>query len=367
MRAVTIFFLLILPYIFKCQCIINAAMGVYTACNNGQGCTSGCNLTAYSAYGPMCNGTSVSGNCFGSTSAGQQNMATSYVLPAGCTAVVNAEFKKRGGACTNSGMDGGDLIGINSNGASGTNAGTCGGGATASGVVAGGCQGSANADVTVTRTQTGGSLTLWGAANRSDEIITFTITLTGSCGTSCAGVLPIEVINYWTEKSDLGVEIKWLLATQRNVNYFTIEKSIDGVNYKLIGTQPAGHQSNGEKIQYAFLDTEYIPGLYYYRLNNVDYDGSKGDYKILVVNNAIDGLNIWVENNQAKSTIHLSENLKRAKLQLVSVAGTLIKTFSDNEISTGLLLIDKEQIAKGLYLLKSVSGEYILNPKVVVY
>ncbi|MBK8369664.1 MAG: hypothetical protein IPL10_20440 [Bacteroidetes bacterium] len=67
---------------------------------------------------------------------GQQLQGIVFNIPSGCTMSVTVEFKTRGGACSNSGMDNGDYLKINGTTYTGTG----------------------NADITQSISQTGGSI-----------------------------------------------------------------------------------------------------------------------------------------------------------------------------------------------------------------
>ncbi|GIV27963.1 MAG: hypothetical protein KatS3mg027_1777 [Bacteroidia bacterium] len=130
-----ILFLGTLMNVFTQNVCITGGMSIYNECNNGQGCTGGCDLTEFSWFGAMCNCTSFSGNCFGASgSGGQQQKSTIITIPAGCSSTLSASFRQRCNSngcnncgtncsnnatncssttgCGNSGLDGGDNFSI---------------------------------------------------------------------------------------------------------------------------------------------------------------------------------------------------------------------------------------------------------------
>ncbi len=350
-------------------CNLSGGMGIYTACNNGQGCTGGCNLAAtFTGFGPMCNGTANNGNCFSSSSGGHQPMSTSFSLPAGCTAVVTAEFMKRGGTCPNSGMDGSDILGINSAAVFGTNVGNCGNGTSTPGVNAPGCLGSANADVNCTLTQTGGTIFIWGQSNRSDEIITYTINLSGTCGPSCNGVLPISLKDFYAEPLEDKVLLKWNVASEKNVEYYLLEKSTDGIVFLPLSTVYSLANVSGEN-NLSYFNYDYAPakGINYYRLKNVDKDGSTDTHKTIAINFKNTAASaIWV--NQTAEAIKIGyEKMPMSKtVTIYDITGRIVKETSLNSDAPAMIEISKTEFVKGIYLISGSDPQDAFSQKLII-
>ncbi|MBI2721908.1 MAG: T9SS type A sorting domain-containing protein [Bacteroidetes bacterium] len=333
-------------------CTLSGGMGIYSACNNGQGCTSGCDLsTTYGGFGPMCNGTVNNGNCFGSASGGHQTMSTAFTLPAGCTGVITAEFKKRGGSCTNSGMDANDKLGINNMNVYGTNTGNCGNGTSTPGITLAGCLGSANADVSCSLTQTGGTILIWGSANRSDEIVTYTISLSGSCGASCSGVLPIKLTDFSGVENDGSILLKWNVSTETDVSYYQLEKSRDGINFIPFQTIQSIAGSSGN-TNLSYFGTDFTPekGINYYKLLNVNLDGTKNESKIIsVLYDFKSGDQLFLNVSAELVNIILGNNAPIEDIIIRDMSGRIVKILK-NDTSDKVLSFNKSELANGLYL-----------------
>lgn len=88
--------------------------------------------------------------------------------------------------------------------------------------------------------------------------------------------LPVELLYFEGMEYPSFNCLKWSTASEHNSDYFKIERSIDGVEWKTIGTKTASGNSN-TKIDYSFIDSFDDFVINYYRLVQVDYDGQ---YKI---------------------------------------------------------------------------------------
>ncbi len=86
--------------------------------------------------------------------------------------------------------------------------------------------------------------------------------------------LPIELVFFKAEVSLLGsVQFLWQTASETNNDYFTIERSIDGMKWISVDRIP-GAGNSFEIINYSFEDIKPFGGRSYYRLKQTDYDGA---------------------------------------------------------------------------------------------
>jgi hypothetical protein len=84
--------------------------------------------------------------------------------------------------------------------------------------------------------------------------------------------LPVELTAFTAKKQGNNIQLNWATASEENNDFFTIEKSLDGENFKAIGTK-AGAGNSLEAKEYSFIDTKPANGANYYRLKQTDFDG----------------------------------------------------------------------------------------------
>ena len=77
--------------------------------------------------------------------------------------------------------------------------------------------------------------------------------------------LPVSLIDFKATKENDVVRLSWSTQSEVNNEYFTVERSSDGVFFKEILTQPGAGNSN---IQNSYQDFDQQPnqGYNYYRL-----------------------------------------------------------------------------------------------------
>lgn len=95
----------------------------------------------------------------------------------------------------------------------------------------------------------------------------------GTVTITCLGSLPIHLINFKAVLLDQEVKLVWSTATEKDNHGFDIERSADNRNWTTLGFVP-GHGTTAEKSEYAFTDDHPLAGVNYYRLKQMDTDGS---------------------------------------------------------------------------------------------
>ena len=100
---------------------------------------------------------------------------------------------------------------------------------------------------------------------------------------SNATVLPIELASVTATCDGRSTLIEWTTATERNNDYFSLERSDDAINFVEIA-RIAGAGNSIDPVDYAYTDYVIHGGDNYYRLVQVDYDGTRTASEIIVVN-----------------------------------------------------------------------------------
>ena len=87
------------------------------------------------------------------------------------------------------------------------------------------------------------------------------------------GTVPVELLTFSAEAVGDHVLLKWSTATETNNEGWDIEKSTDNDIFTRIGfVEGAG--TSTELHTYSYQDNNELPGIYFYRLKQIDYDGT---------------------------------------------------------------------------------------------
>jgi len=85
--------------------------------------------------------------------------------------------------------------------------------------------------------------------------------------------IPVELTSFTANIVGSNVELSWTTATELNNSGFEIERSEDNVNFAKISFVP-GFGTTTETKSYSYTDQSVNSGTYYYRLKQIDFDGS---------------------------------------------------------------------------------------------
>jgi glycerophosphoryl diester phosphodiesterase len=171
---------------------------------------------------------------------------------------------------------------------------------------------------------------------------------------------PVNLINYQATKGFYSVSLSWETISEKNNDYFLVERSSDGQNFKETA-RIAGKGNSTVKQYYAFTDYFPLGGINYYRLKQLDKDGAVYDYGIRAVNFHLNDSNrLSVSPNPiTKSYFNIRlEGYQPRKIQvfLVNMMGISIHKEEINLLESQLDYTLKLNT-------KPVSGYYILNVK----
>jgi hypothetical protein len=101
-------------------------------------------------------------------------------------------------------------------------------------------------------------------------------------GVGCQ-ILPIELMSFDGYNNKEYNVINWVTATEKNNDYFTLQRSLDGFDWETIEIRK-GAGTSQLSIFYEYKDYSYIKDSpNYYRLVQSDYDGTKTNSSIIVI------------------------------------------------------------------------------------
>ncbi|WP_242927288.1 T9SS type A sorting domain-containing protein [Pontibacter vulgaris] len=184
--------------------------------------------------------------------------------------------------------------------------------------------------------------------------------------------LPVELAYFTGTYNGSTVMLKWLTASEKNNEKFIIERSSNGKTFEVIG-QVAGQGDSFQATRYSFTDQQPGGHHLYYRLKQVDFDGTSTYSKIIALSgttatqsqlaltaypNPTKGLCTALVTNQEAGTSHI---------QLLDLQGRLVlqKTLY---LEKGLaeIPLDLSNTATGLYLLQVQTGNHTQQTKVLI-
>lgn len=203
---------------------------------------------------------------------------------------------------------------------------------------------------------------------RYAHFVGFKISAGASCGRlpviaaigEC-GIAPVELISFSAENNLTTTILNWTTASEKNNDYFIVQRSVDGVNFEAIGKVDGMGSKNGA-TSYSFVDENAPFGKVYYRLKQVDFN-EQFSTSIIVSVTREEIINVSVApnpfNNFITVSVHSDENLK---LRIIDLSGQEVEeTIS---IKNGQVMIGG-QLSPGVYMLQLLSNTSVKTIKIV--
>ena len=99
---------------------------------------------------------------------------------------------------------------------------------------------------------------------------------------SAAGPLPVTLVAFAAQRAASTVACTWATASELYNDHFVVERSLDGTSFQALGTV-AGNGTSSVAHTYSFTDAQPVASAAYYRLRQVDTDGTASFSPVVVV------------------------------------------------------------------------------------
>ncbi len=188
-------------------------------------------------------------------------------------------------------------------------------------------------------------------------------------------VVPVELTSFVGIAIANTVVLNWATATETNNNGFEIEKSQDGHSWKNIGFI-TGAGTTSEIQNYNYIDNNPSNGINYYRLTQVDYDGSKTIIAPIQVNYT--GIASFNLEQNYPNPFNPSTTIKfqiptneLVQIKLFDVLGNEVVTLVNEQMESGIYSIEfnsakYNNLASGTYFYTIKAGNYSATKKLML-
>jgi len=166
-------------------------------------------------------------------------------------------------------------------------------------------------------------------------------------------VLPVELISFDAEKKGQAVLLTWKTAQEQNSNRFEVERSNNGTTFKLIGTIASAGNTTTTK-NYSLTDNVPLTGVNYYRLKQIDIDGSFKYSKVASVNFER-SKQVIIFPNPVSDRLFISMP-ERSNFSSVRIMDAMGKLVLQKDISSSAVELDVRSLPKGWYVIQ-LSGD----------
>ncbi len=164
---------------------------------------------------------------------------------------------------------------------------------------------------------------------------------------SLISLLPVEMVSFNGIRNENSVDLTWKTASETNNDYFTVERSYNGIDYEFV-TNIRGAGNSNQMVSYAYSDFNVDTKTCYYRVKQTDFDGKYSFSNVVSVHSVEKSEKIITvypnpsESNQIQCNVASPESYL---LTILTVSGQSI--YTQNLYSTQISL---PELSKGFYI-----------------
>ncbi|HAS46173.1 MAG TPA: hypothetical protein DCS93_37175 [Microscillaceae bacterium] len=179
--------------------------------------------------------------------------------------------------------------------------------------------------------------------------------------------LPVNLLEFTVSQQNDQVLLGWKTASELNNAGFEIQRSTDNQNWESLGFAKGKGTTNAIN-SYQFKDQNPLLGINYYRLKQIDFDGTFEYSPIKAIKNVVDRISLVVYPNPSAGDVSLRMNNvlgKNIQIRLLTYQGKLLDTwnFQSNVIRWQQVLPLSQP---GIYILVAQVGEQVFRRKVSI-
>lgn len=183
------------------------------------------------------------------------------------------------------------------------------------------------------------------------------VTITGG------STLPVELTFFKGELRNDMSHLSWQTASETDNLGFGILRSADGASWEDLGFVE-GADNSTETLDYRFVDTHPLEGVNYYRLRQVDIDGTFEYSDVIQINNKKEkDETITIFPNPVKEKLNIiGVDFTNAQISIYDRLGRLVKATTNQ---TALAEIDVDELPKSTYIIQVRRGSQVFVEKFV--
>jgi len=172
-------------------------------------------------------------------------------------------------------------------------------------------------------------------------------------------VLPVELASFKANRKNTTTILDWSTASEKDNEKFEVERSQDGKQFSKIG-EVAGNGTSSKKLNYSFTDNKPTTGVNYYRLRQVDFDGTAEYSKTIAVNfeaakagAAIAQVYPTIATSQV--TVALTMAAGTSDIVVLDAAGKTVATYA--QVNNSEQVVPVQNLKAGIYFVTVNNGQ----------
>lgn len=234
-------------------------------------------------------------------------------------------------------------------------------------------------------TTAAGPITSFGV-DQNNEL--YLVSFNGKIYNFIPTVIPVELSSFTATVVNGKVRLDWYTASETNNTGFVIQKSQDGVNFQdiyFIG----GNGTTTQRNIYSYTDENVSFGVYYYRLKQIDMDGTINYLNVVAVDLGLPQSFMLEQNfpnpfnpaTKIRFTIpsviaspNMTKQSQLVTLRVYDILGNEVATLVNEEKPAGVYEVEfstesfggASQFTSGMYIYKLTAGEFSQSRKMIL-
>jgi photosystem II stability/assembly factor-like uncharacterized protein/flagellar hook assembly protein FlgD len=186
------------------------------------------------------------------------------------------------------------------------------------------------------------------------------------------GGVPVELISFTAASNGKEVILNWSTATELNNLGFEIQRSTEGKEFFTVGFVN-GHGTTTEHQNYTYPDRNLYNGKYYYRLKQVDFNGTYEYSDVVEVEWRAFNSFLLEQNfpNPFNPTTIIGfgiQNKSDVKITILNAIGEEVAVVLNEEREPGYHTVEfnAANLPSGVYFYQLKTGEFVLTKKMLL-
>jgi hypothetical protein len=196
-------------------------------------------------------------------------------------------------------------------------------------------------------------------------------------------VIPVELTSFTASVIGTDVQLSWATASETNNMGFEVERGVLSPEYGVLRWENIGfvdgYGTTTELKSYSFIDEKVEPGIYFYRLKQIDFDGTF-EYSFEVEVEMFAPADYILEQNYP-NPFNPSTQIRfaipeagRVKLEIYNLLGQKISDLLDEDLSAGYHTVDfstgsfgnAENLSSGVYIYTINANGFVSSKKMIL-
>lgn len=181
--------------------------------------------------------------------------------------------------------------------------------------------------------------------------------------------LPIELLSFTGKQQNETTLLNWTTSTEINNDFFTLEHSLDGYDFKFLAEMD-GKGNSTVVNEYRFIHQNPVVGTNYYRLSQTDFDGTTKVEGVIAVDFKSDKVIATVVPNPIRQNEinlnYISPQNSEVEIEVVDMTGkVLIQTTVSVTEGENNIQLPAQNWSNGVYYLRTIQNQTIKSIKFV--